>query len=79
MFQKFIQHLLLVGAEAESSASAAASPDWWGVLAGLHPVLTHFPIALIIVAAGVEFVGLLLCKIRFIIQMPVLLYLEKYI
>ncbi len=60
MFQEFIQHLLLVGAEAESSASAAASPDWWGVLAGLHPVLTHFPIALIIVAAGVEFVGLLM-------------------
>ena len=60
MFHNIIQHLLVVPVGTPLSPSVAASPDWWGVLAGLHPVLTHFPIALIIVAAGVEFVGLLM-------------------
>ena len=60
MFHNIIQHLLVVPIGTAPSPSVAASPDWWGVLAGLHPVLTHFPIALIIVAAGVEFVGLLM-------------------
>lgn len=60
MFHTIIQQLLVVPVGTALSPSVTASPDWWGVLAGLHPVLTHFPIALIIVAAGVEFVGLLM-------------------
>ena len=60
MFENIIQNLLVVPVGTALSPSAASSPDWWGVLAGLHPVIIHFPIALIIVAAGVEFVGLLM-------------------
>jgi uncharacterized membrane protein len=60
MFSETIHHLLLARTGIENAPVASTSPDWWGVLAGLHPVLTHFPIALIIVAAGVEFVGLIM-------------------
>ncbi len=55
-----MHHLLVARTGTETSVDLATSPDWWGVLAGLHPVLTHFPIALIIVAAGVELVGLIM-------------------
>ena len=60
MFPSAIQHLSGIPLGTAMSPSVTSSPDWWGVLAGLHPVLIHFPIALIIVAAGVEFVGLLM-------------------
>ena len=38
---------------------ASSGPEWWGALAGLHPLVIHFPIALVIVAALVELVALL--------------------
>ena len=34
-------------------------PDWWGALNALHPIVVHFPIALVITAALVEFVAML--------------------
>ena len=40
-------------------ASIATGPDWWAALAGLHPLVLHFPIALVIVAAVIEFLALL--------------------
>lgn len=46
-------------AEEASAAGGAVSPDWWGALAGLHPLVLHFPIALVIVAAFVEFIAML--------------------
>ncbi len=52
--------LFLAGADGHlQDAPASTGPDWWGALAGLHPLVIHFPIALIIVAALVELVALL--------------------
>ena len=39
--------------------ATTAGPDWWAALAGLHPLVLHFPIALVIVAAVIEFLALL--------------------
>ncbi|MBB47160.1 MAG: hypothetical protein CMJ33_01085 [Phycisphaerae bacterium] len=64
MLHHLSQLLPVTTDRSEMSPTLATSPDWWGVLAGLHPVLTHFPIALIIVAAGVEFVCLLMRRER---------------
>ncbi|MCH2145465.1 MAG: c-type cytochrome [Phycisphaerales bacterium] len=38
---------------------APPGPDWWGALNGLHPIVIHFPIALVITAAFVEFIAML--------------------
>ena len=52
--------LFLAGADGHlQDAPASTGPDWWGALAGLHPLVIHFPIALIVVAALVELVALL--------------------
>ena len=44
--------------------TSAPGPDWWGALNGLHPLVIHFPIALVITAALVEFVAMLARKER---------------
>ena len=49
---------------AVTPAPAAPSPDWWGALNGLHPIVIHFPIALVITAAIVEFIAMLARKER---------------
>ena len=46
-------------ATSAAPTSVAAGPDWWAALAGLHPLVLHFPIALVIVAAVIEFLALL--------------------
>lgn len=55
---ELIFFLPLVVAAAPTEA-APLGPDWWGALAGLHPLVIHFPIALVIVAACVEFFGMI--------------------
>ena len=54
--------LTILIAQADSgggTSPVSAGVDWWGALAGLHPLVLHFPIALVLVAAAVEFVALL--------------------
>lgn len=41
------------------STAASPGPDWWAALNALHPIVVHFPIALVITAALVEFIAML--------------------
>ena len=41
------------------ATAVSPGPDWWAALNALHPIVVHFPIALVITAALVEFVAML--------------------
>ena len=56
---ELMAQLVLVQVGGASPTTAPVAPDWWGALAGLHPLVIHFPIALVIVAAFVEFFALI--------------------
>lgn len=51
--------LLIQDPEASEAVNGALAPNWWGALAGLHPLVLHFPIALVIMAAVVEFIAMI--------------------
>jgi len=50
-------HSLL--SSAPIATVATPGPDWWAALNAMHPIVVHFPIALVITAALVEFVAML--------------------
>ena len=54
-----IEVLTTVSSSIAPSAPLPPGPDWWGALNGLHPLVIHFPIALVITAAVVEFIAML--------------------
>ena len=54
-----IDVLTTVSTPVAPSTALSPGPDWWGALNGLHPLVIHFPIALVITAAVVEFIAML--------------------
>ena len=54
-----IEVLMTVSSSIAPTTPLPPGPDWWSALNGLHPLVIHFPIALVITAAVVEFIAML--------------------